>query len=431
MGKIQIIIFGIIAVVVLLAVLILTGILPGIKPRSSPPFTLVIWGFKDAPEVWQAISGKYKEGEEENSTTNYIKKDPKTYETELVNALAAGQGPDIFLLQDSWLSKHRDKITLLKDGALGYQKKNLKNVFADEVAAAISDENGALLGTPIYFDTLALFFNRDYLNSSNIPNPPQTWEELLEQSKILTRLSAVGGIQRSGIALGASSNVEHAADAFLALLYQSGGKIIDEAGKKSALSGPAAESATLFYASFANPAKKTYSWNSFFDNSLQAFANGDTAMILGYAADAPKIAALNPQLNFDIAPLPQPDKNKPQINFGRFDLLTVSRTSKNNDQSWKFLLWLQSKDAQKLYIDAVGLPPSRRDLVSSKPPREYLEVFYDQVLSARAIPVMLGDSLETIINDMIDSASNRRFTIQQAISQAATKINAALSQKEE
>lgn len=430
MNKPQFVIFGLIAAVALVAALVLTGVLPGIKPRSSPPFTLVIWGFKDAPEVWQAVSAKYKEEKEENATINYVKKDPKTYETELVNALAAGQGPDVFLLQDSRLAKHRDKITPLKDGSLGYQKKDLKNIFADEVASAISDENGALLGTPIYFDTLALFFNRDYLNSSNIPNPPRTWDELGEQAKILTRLSAVGSIQRSGIALGASSNVEHAADALLVLIYQSGGKIIDESGQRSAIASPAAEAAMLFYTSFSNPAKKTYSWNSFFDNSLRAFANGDTAMVLGYAADAPKIAALNPQLNFDVSPLPQTAKAETQINFGRFDLMTASRVSKNAEQAWKFLLWLESKDAQKLYIDAVGLPPSRRDLVSSKPPREYLEVFYDQALSARAIPVALGDSLETIINDMIEALAARRFTTQQAIDQAAVKINAALSKKE-
>lgn len=426
MNRAQVIIFGSIGVIALLALGLVTGIVPGLKERPPAPFTLTVWSPEDEPELWQSIASRYRD-ELKSAAITYVRKDAATYEEELINALAAGEGPDIFFLASSKLAQHRDKISPLADGSLGYQKKNLKNLFADAIAKAITDEAGRLLGTPLYLDTLALFFNRDYLNAANIPNPPQTWDELTGQSRGLTRLSSLGSISRSGVAMGTGLNVEHAADIFVALIYQSGGAILSADGKESALSQPATAQALSFYTAFSAPTKKTYAWNALFKNSLQAFAAGEAAMAFGYSQDAPLISAQNPQLNFDTTPLPQTAGASSLVNIGRFGLLGVTRTSPQPEQAWRFLLWLQSKDIHKLYLDARGLPPARRDLVSSKPPRDYLLPFYDQVLSARLIPIELGDSLPKIFGDMIEGVSVRRLPIDRAISRASEEIGRQLS----
>lgn len=422
-NKAQLIIFGSTGFIVVLALLIITGVLPGFKPREPSPFTLLIWGFEDPPEIWQAIANDYSENAVRSATVEYVKKNRETYESELINALASGQGPDIFILKDSWLEKHKDKIAPLPDGELGYRKQDLKTAFADGLAAAIVGEKNELLGVPLAFDTLALFYNRDLFNSANIPSPPEAWDDIADQSKRLTKLSEVGGIRRSGVALGTAANMEHASDILLALIYQSGGNVLDPESKKSAIKNPATESSLAFYTAFADSTKKTYSWNSFFDDSLAAFAKGETAMAFGYSRDVLKIIALNPHLNFDAAPLPQPKNLKNRVTVGRFDLLAVSRISEERTNAWNFLLWLKNKDAEKIYIDAAGLPPARRDLVASKPPRDYLIPFYNQVLPARAIPIRGGDSLLQIINDMIDSTANRKFTVQQSIERAEARID--------
>lgn len=425
-NKAQVIIFGAIGLVVLLAVLMLTGVIPGVKPRQPPPFTLEIWSPNDEEELWEDIAADHREKEGASATIKFQRKNPDTYEIELINALASGQGPDIFWLEDSDLEKHGDKLTPLAEGELGYQKKNLRSVFADALVEAVTDARGQLLATPLYFDTLALLYNRDYFNSANIPAPPQTWEELAEQSRRLTKFSEVGSITRSGIALGTAANVDHAADIMLALIYQANGEIIAPGGKSSAIDNPATLSALLFYTSFANAAKKTYSWNAFFDNSLAAFAKGETVMAFGYAADVKKVSELNPQLNFDAAPLPQQSKENSQTNFGRFGVLAVSRLSKESDNAWRFLLWLQGKDVEKKYIDALGLPPARRDLVGTKPPAEYLVTFYDQVLSARTAPVIIASSLPKILKAMIEAVVNKKFSINEAVRRADTDLNRVL-----
>lgn len=426
MSRPQFIIFGVIGVIVLIAVLLITGVLPGLKERAPEPFTLTIWGSGDEPELWQTIGQTYHEEAAPSATIEYVKKNPQTYEIELLNALAAGRGPDVIFLEDTTLRNYQDKISALPEGSLDYQKKDIKNAFVDGAVNIITDGSGALLATPLSFDTLALFYNRDYLNAANIPLPPATWEELTDQVRILTKLSPVGGIQRSAIALGTGTNVDHAADILAALIYQAGGTFTDPAATQGTLDGPPTVSALSFYTSFANSTKKTYTWNAFFERSLGAFANGDTAMAIGYAKDVPTVASANPQLNFDVAPLPHPTETKTSAAFGRMRLLGVSRTSSQKEQAWRLLLWLQSKSIQKTYADATGLPSARRDLIDSKPPREYLIPFYDQVLRAKTLPAPLGASLERILGDMIDAVVNRRLNVEQAVGRARTEINSVL-----
>lgn len=433
-NKAQIIIFGSIGAIVFLSLLVILGVLPGFKERPVSNFTLEIWGPDDVPALWQPLIEQFREEVAGGADIKYLKRDPRTYEAELLNALAAGSGPDIFFLADSELQTHRDKLKPLQEGALEYERKNLKTIFADGIIAAITDDTGSLLGTPLAFDALALFYNRDYLNAANIPSPPQTWGELLEQSRALTKFSAAGGITRSGVALGTASNVRHASDILLALILQSGENILtaDSSGReRSALQNEKTLSALSFYASFADTAKRTYSWNAFFEDSLSAFAKGDVAMAFGYAKDVKRIRELNPQLNFDTAPMPQTSRESPQINLGRFSLMVVSRTSQESENAWRFLIWLQGNSVQKKYIDLAGLPPARRDLAVSKPPREYLIPFYDQVLSARTIPIILNGSFEEIFNDIIEAVATRRFSAEQALSRAASEINAVLRAESE
>jgi len=43
-------------------------------------------------------------------TVNYRKIDQRDYETSLINALAAGEGPDIFMIRNRALPRMRDKL---------------------------------------------------------------------------------------------------------------------------------------------------------------------------------------------------------------------------------------------------------------------------------------------------------------------------------
>lgn len=430
---------------VLFVLLILTGALPGLKKKEALRANLEMWGFKNEAFWKDFISGK-KGAAIEGITVKYREIPEEQYESALINALAEGTGPDIFMLKDSQIFKHKNKLEPLKkpdgkDGASAIFAEDFKNIFVDAVHAGLLEENEEILGLPLFLDTLALFYNKDAFNSANIPNPPQTWDEFAADAEKMSEISTVGDITESGAALGEVSNVEHFIDIISALIFQSGGRIIDYEKMESAIYAGIpekqrdgtvktiipAEKALTFYTSFANPQSKNYSWNKGKQNSLNAFAAGDTAMFIGFAKDIPSIKAKNPHLNFGITALPQPKGAKTKINYGRYDFLAVSRLSAEKEAAWAYILFITSKNPNADYILKNGLPPARRDLTTpdSKTPAE-LRAFYGQSLSAKSWSQPDENQIRLIFKDIVEFMAIKKFSPSTILTQANDRINQLL-----
>jgi multiple sugar transport system substrate-binding protein len=428
MNRAQLFIFGVIGVIIIVAILIIYGVIPGLRQPPPERFTLTVWGFEDGKK-WAAVAENYRV-KYFYVTINYTQKDPATYESELLNALAAGRGPDIFVLSNADIAKHKEKIMPLPQDRLSFRVRDFKNTFVDAAEDLITNE-GEIIGIPLTMETLALFYNRDFFNSANIASPPKTWEELVEAVKKLTVYTEVGTVARSGAALGTSQNVLHAFDILSALFLQSGVEPFRRDTQRSGLRtiespignlGPA-ESALDFYTSFADSAKRSYTWSVFFPDSLTAFAQEKTAMFFGYPEDFSAIEEKNPHLNFDVSPLPQPASAKTTIHYARYNFETVSRQSRRAEEAWRFLLWLSANENDKAFADALNLPPARRDLVNSKPPQDYLRVFYDQLLPARTWFIPDVQKIKPIFDEMIDSVVNKSSSVDAAVGRADERIN--------
>src|SRR6185295_3261830 len=64
-----------------------------------------------------------------NVSINFVKKDVNTYEQELVNAIAAGTGPDILSIHNDWLPKHQDKLAPMPASLMSL--RTYKDTFVD------------------------------------------------------------------------------------------------------------------------------------------------------------------------------------------------------------------------------------------------------------------------------------------------------------
>ena len=54
----------------------------------------------------------------------------------------------------------------------------IRDIFPDVVYSDVVKDN-LIYGLPLSIDTLALFYNREHLNSAGIVAPPTTWQELI------------------------------------------------------------------------------------------------------------------------------------------------------------------------------------------------------------------------------------------------------------
>ncbi|KKU50754.1 MAG: hypothetical protein A3A28_00535 [Candidatus Sungbacteria bacterium RIFCSPLOWO2_01_FULL_47_32] len=435
-SSVQLIIFGLIAFFVLIALLLLLGIIGGGGNSTQTGGDLTVWGF-DEEGPWRTLSSGFTaKNTGIRITYKQISKD--NYESELVNALAAGNGPDVFMLKNSNIHDDTDKISSVADAYPATEKATpiierdeFKRTFVDGTYEGLVTPAGDILGLPLSLDSLVLFYNKDFFNSANIPSPPQTWTDFLNDAAKLNDISPDGSINRSGGALGEYTNIDHFADIVSAFIFQAGGRIYDPVKNQVLMATPLpssqsipAHSAVEFYTSFASPKQKNYSWNRTFPNSTDAFIQEKTAMMLGFAGDIKTIREQNPHLNFMTAPLPQLSKTAPKVYYGRYNFLAVSHLSKLKALAWRFVYFAATHDAAKKYITETSLPPARRDLVlDTKTVPDELVAFYNQSLSAKTW-IQPGESrVSDIFADMIDAVLRGKFDVGSAVSRATSALS--------
>lgn len=324
--------------------------------RSSGPITLTYWGLWEPESVYTTVIADYKRLHP-NVTVKYTKQSPINYRDRLTAALAKEGGPDIFRMHNSWLPMMKNSIAPVPANV--YSAASFKSTFYPVVSSDLSLNNQPY-AIPLEIDTLVMYVNQDILKTGNV-SVPTTWDgadSFYTAARKLTVRDSNGRIKTAGAALGTASNVDHWQDILSLMFVQSGIDIT-----KNGTSQPAID-ALNYYTSFA---KGLGTWDETQDGSTLAFASGKVAFYFGPSWRYFDLKAMNPQLNFTVAPVPQLSGSA-VINFASYWTEGVAVKSKNQKAAWEFLQYLSSKDVlTKLYsaemkIRGFGEPYSRVEM---------------------------------------------------------------------
>lgn len=402
---------------------------------SAAKVTLNMWGLFDTTTTIQPFITAYEQAHP-NVTIVYTEKDVTTYENDLLNGLAVpGSAPDIILIGNNWLPKYQDK--LRPATAAEYTIKDYDNNFAD-VAAGDFISGGQVYAAPLSIDTLALYYNKDILGSAGIAQPPQTWAQLEADSQKISKIDSTGYFTKSGVALGTSANINRAQDIMYLLMLQAGvtpytsdfsQSTIDQAGANStgdANQYPGSQ-ALSFYTSFANPSSPNYDWNTKSDYSTDAFANGKLAMMYGYYYDESTILQKAPNLNFGIAPVPQPTLGQNLVNYSNYWGYAVTQQSKNPNWAWDFIKSMTTQSALDSYYKLNPQPASRKDGIAEQATDPTLSIFSSSTLTSKNFYKVDEQGVDSIILNMIDNVTLRNTAVPTALSQAAQQVTALSS----
>jgi len=426
--KIKFIIFGVAAIIIIIIVLGFFGVLPIFKSQlSTKKVDLVIWGVFDDKDIFEPIISNFRK-ENKNFNIKYIKQPSQTYEQDLVNALAAGRGPDIFMIHNTWLPKHFSKLYPAPRDL--FLIKEYKNNFVDVVYDDFTKDN-LIYAVPLYVDTLALFWNKDIFNSVGLPEPPKTWDELVNLIPLIVKKNEFGEIIRPAVALGTAKNISRSTDILSLLMLQNGTKMVDLSRKEATFDEPinvngrasySGEDALRFYTDFANPLKSIYSWNNQMHFSIDAFAENNLAMMFNYSYQIEALKNKNPNLNFGIAPMLQLKDTPKIINFANYWGFGVSVQSQYAPEAWQFLKFLSQKENLYQYLQDAHRPSSRRDLISIQKNDPNLGIFAAQALSAKSWYQIDNTVIENIFADMIESVVGGSLQYGDALKKAADQI---------
>ena len=425
--KILFILIGVISVAVFITFILVIKNIGGTGNLQSTAVTF--WGVYDDHTAFDQVIQDYKTLHP-GVSVKYQLFSYDTYEQQLINALAAGTGPDIFMIHNTWLPKHGDKLTALPASIPGLKQplftiQDYQSQFVDVATRDLTYQN-QIYAVPLYVDTLALYYNKDLFNNAALTRPPMTWDEVNADVPTLTRFDTQGNITQPGIALGTARNINRSTDILMDMMIQSGVKMASDDNLSATFGATVdgqrvGELALQYYTDFANARKQTYSWNDSQHYSIDAFTEGNLAMMIGYSHNTKIIKAKSPRLNFAVAPMPQASLSNIR-NFANYWAAGVSKTSKNTNEAWQFLAYLSSKNGESAYLNATGRPAARRDLIDLQRSDPELGVFAVQALTARSWFQADNVAIENIFADMIDDINFNRATIPDAISRAQARV---------
>lgn len=361
---------------------------------SESKITLTYWGLWESPTVMQPVIDAF-EKQNPHIKINYQMQSSQDYQQRLQSAIQSKNSPDVIRLHTSWLPLLIND--LLPAPANSISSTELKTNFYPIISSTL-DLNGQVYGVPFSLEGLALYLNRDLYQQSSL-QPPENWDDLLNNAVALTtRDPQTNSITRAGIALGTTSNVAHWSDIVTLMLLQANVNLLD-------IDSQYATEAFEFYTSFAYSADRV--WDDTQPNSIIAFANQKVAMILAPSWRAPEIQALNPNLAFDIAPVPQlPDS--PKVNWASIWFEAVPKNSSHPQEAWQFLTHLSSAQSQQLIFQTATIergvpqPPANKGVYEIAKQNVLLAPYLDSFATAQTFyTASLTHDADTAINSRL------------------------------
>lgn len=292
---------------------------------------LTWWGSEHDTRVYENLIREYQE-KNPNVSIKYEKLSKTDYRERLSSALAAGKGPDIFEIHNTWPAMFKSHLSKIPSSIMSNDE--YKKSFYPIVSTNFALGNG-YVAIPLEYDAITLFINEEIF-ASGAKEPPTSWDDLRALSVLLTQKDPRGQIVQAGAALGITDNVEYWPDVFGLMLLQN---------KVNPLKpeGVFAEDVFSFYRVFN---KK--SWDDTMPPSTEAFSKGKLAMYFGPTREAINIVKNNPEIRFRTVKLPQLARNNPndqEYSYATYWAQSVSSKSKVQKEAWNFLKFMSQPDS--------------------------------------------------------------------------------------
>lgn len=311
------------------------------------------------------------------------KYDSYDYYSNLLNAMAKGAGPDMFMLRNDDLKAYQEYIIPLAgfdSRAVESYKKSFVDLVGQETII-----NGKLYGVATYVDNLQLYYNKALLDQNSIPTPAVTWSDIQKQARTLSKPKD-RGFNLSTISLGIGnigtqpSNIIENQDIVPMLIAQYGGTIFDDKTNTIGFQTTdgqtknAFSDAVNFYLDFSNNKSDQYSWDEYMGNNLDEFLQNRLVYMIGYKDLDKTIKERRPDLDYQVASLPQVNE-KQKRTFGRYFVTALSKSLEEDSKDQvtvkracaeDFLKYMTSEVAQKSYIAQTQMPSAFRTILADQ-----------------------------------------------------------------
>lgn len=392
--------------------------------------TVVVWGA--VPKAaFDALVNDLGAGNSNYTGVSYQQVSSAQLIPLLVQSIASGKSPDLVMLPEEYLVGNTAKIQPISYSVSGLSRREFQNTFI-QAGENFLGANG-VYGIPFTVDPMVMYWNRSFFAEAGIANPPAYWDELADMAPKLTKANKNGTLTRSAVAFGGWDNVTHAKEILLSLMYQLGNPVVTSSGGAyqsvlSSANGGAtlpADSALSFYTDFANPGKANYSWNSSEPYSRDAFVGGELAIYFGQASELASIRAANPNLNFDVAPMPAIRGGNSGA-YAKVTALSIPRGAANPSGALAVAQAFTTQASQVTLSNVLGTPSVRRDVSPGNAADPYMVIFRNASLTGFSFLDPDPSASDSILKRMVENVTSGRSQVSAATASANQDLSALL-----
>ncbi len=422
-NKFKIIFIGVFGIFILLGFLAFSTYRG--KNSAAQDVTVTIWGTMNSG-IFNNFITKYAEDNGTQLKVNYVQMDKSEIYPNILEAIVSNRTPDVILVGQELIKTFYSKIYPLPAATIS--QRTFEDSFVQE--ASIYERPDGIFGIPFYLDPLVMYWNKDTFFAAGIATPPKTWAEFPLLVGKLTKSDANANVTKSAVSFGEYSNVNNAKAILSTLILQTGNPIVSTTMDGSFIStlyngqftGGTA-SAVNFYMEYSNPKKSVYSWNRSLPNSQSSFLSEDLATYFGFASEASSLRNKNPNLNFDVAFMPQIVDAKSNVTFGELYGFALLKSSPNIAAAFNLVSTLTSAPAIKTLTSISYFTPARKDVISAGTADAQKTIFYNSALIARGWLDPDSDKTDEIFQNMIEDISSGKGAVSDTLDRSSVEIN--------
>jgi multiple sugar transport system substrate-binding protein len=319
------------------------------EPPAAEPVTIHVLAMEQAGPTVEEMNSIVGEFNQANPNV-VVQIDYVAYDAlhdKITTALASTPPAyDVFLVDDIWYAEFADK---------GYVLDTTDKITPDmkagvfEAAWEIPTVDGKVYGMPWLLDQKYFFYNEKILTDAGISAPPVTWEELLEQAKV---------IQDQGLVeypiVWSWGQYEAAICDWVTLLYGNGGSMTDAEGKPAFNNEIGVKTLEWMVKTvddgLTNPASVSYVE----EDVRNVFSQGQAAFALNWnymydlVNNQPDQSQVVGQVKMGIMPAFEGAGVESSTIDGSMGF-SVAATSASPDAAWAYVAYLTSQDVQERY----------------------------------------------------------------------------------
>ena len=274
------------------------------------------------------------------------------YQTKVIAAQAAGNGPDVLQFFYGWLDKFQQGGVLQPLDPAAFPTDAIESEFFPIVSAV--KRGDSYYGLPTAVRSLALFYNKKLLEEAGV-QPPATLDELVAVAKATTKTDGGGNITSEGITLDFAGQ-DHQWWREV-LVRQFGGEPYDANGNV-AYSSDGGLKALQFYTGLQTAEK--VGMTGFMDEGQAAFKAGLAALTIDGTFRLGSFRAIT-DFEWGVTELPA-NADGLRSNYASYFANGIGAGAEGEEKAAaeKFLQYITSDEAMQVWLEVVGELPARK-----------------------------------------------------------------------